>query len=121
MKRSVLLAVAALFYASPVLAAPQCMEMRFLDARGVVLPVNPPLIGIMVGDAPLFEGSPPQYSKLEAGRLLPCPEQLVASVRKTFEDSCTSDEKRKATAITNKADISLVNKRCADLSNTLLK
>jgi hypothetical protein len=121
MKRSVLLAAAALLYASPVLAAPQCMEMRFLDAAGVVMPVNPPLIGIMIGDGPLFEGLPPQYSKLETGRLLPCPEALLASVRKTFEDFCTSDEKRAVAAASNNTDVSHVNKRCTDMTNALMK
>src|SRR5687768_3559310 len=55
MNRSGLCAIAAAFIASPALAAPQCFELRFLDANKVVVPVNPPLVGILVGDRPLFE------------------------------------------------------------------
>jgi hypothetical protein len=116
-------AVAALFaaVASPALAAPQCVEMRFFDAKGVILPVNPPIVGIMIGDGPLFEGSPPQFSKFEPGRFLPCPDALLASTRKAFQDFCTSDQRRKQAAEANGVDISVISKRCTDLNATLTK
>jgi len=114
-------AFAAAMSAAPARAAPQCVEMRFLDAKGVIIPVTPPLIGIMIGEAPLFEGLPPAFASATAGRLLPCPEALVASAQKVFDDSCTSDERRQKAAAANKADISVVNKRCADLTMTLAK
>jgi hypothetical protein len=81
--------------------------------------VNPPLIGIMVGDRPLFEGNPPNHEAIEGGRNLPCPEPLLASVRKAFDDFCTSDERRKKAAADNKVDISVINTRCADLTAAL--
>ena len=105
--------------ASPALAAPQCVEMRFLDGNGVLIPVNPPLVGIMVGDAPLYEGVPPQFAKAEPGRILPCPAELVAAARKAFEDFCTSDERRSRAAAQNNVDMSVINTRCGDLSQTL--
>jgi hypothetical protein len=114
-------AFAAVFIASPALAAPQCFELRFLDAKKVVVPVNPPIIGIMVGDRPLFEGNPPDHEFMEDGRHLPCPEPLLASVRKAFDDFCTSDERRKKAATDNKVDMSVINSRCGDLTAALDK
>lgn len=112
---------AAALGAAPALAAPQCVEMRFLDSKGVVVPVTPPLIGIMIGDTPLFEGLPPVAASVTSGRILQCPEALIASTQKVFEESCTSDERRQKAAAANSADISLINKRCADLTLTLAK
>lgn len=122
MRKLALIAFAAAGLAAPaVSAAPQCVEMRFLDAKGVVLPVNPPLIGIMIGSAPLFEGSPPPFAKVEPGRFVGCPQALIDSARKAFVDSCTSDERRNTAARTNSVDISVVNQRCADLNDTLTR
>lgn len=109
--------------AAPVLiqasSGGQCVEMRFLDEKGVVIPVDPPLVGIMVGDSPLFEGRPPPFAKSEAGRFLSCPPELLASVRKSFIDLCSSEERRNKSAADNAVDIALVNKRCGDLSAAL--
>lgn len=109
----------AAFVADPVLAAPQCVEMRLTDAQGVLVPVNPPLVGLMIGDTPLFEGSPPPYANAEAGRFVPCPEALLASAREAFDDLCTSEERRKKSAAANGVELSVVNKRCGDLNATL--
>ncbi len=125
MKRLGLSAIAAAFsaafIASPALAAPQCFELRFLDANKVVVPVNPPLVGIMIGDRPLFEGNPPNHEFMEDGSRVPCPEALLASVRKAFDDFCTTDDRRKKAAAANKVDMSVINTRCSDLTATLTK
>lgn len=121
MKRLGLCVAAALLSASPAFAAPQCVEMRFLDDKGVLLPVNPPLIGIMLGDRPLFEGSPPRYTKVEKGRFVPCPEALIASTQKVFNESCLTEDRRKEAAAKNGADISLINQRCTDMAAALAK
>ena len=114
-------AFAAALSATPARAAPQCVEMRFLDAKGVVVPVTPPLIGIMIGDTPLFEGLPPVAASATSGRILPCPDALVASTQKVFNESCTSDERRQKAAAANRADMATINRRCADLTKTLAK
>ncbi|MGE3333757.1 MAG: hypothetical protein AB7I36_08945 [Rhodospirillaceae bacterium] len=112
-------AAAVLLSASQAFAAPQCTEMRFLDETGVLLPVNPPLIGIFLGDRPLFEGSPPRFAKSEAGRRVPCPAELVASAQKVFKDSCLTEVSRNLAATQNKVDISVVNQRCAEMGASL--
>ncbi|MCA0201758.1 MAG: hypothetical protein LCH56_13135 [Proteobacteria bacterium] len=122
MKRLSLCAAAAfLLSASQAVAAPQCTEMRFLDQKGVLLPVNPPLIGIFLGDRPLFEGLPPAHAKSEAGRMVPCPEALVASAQKVFNDSCLTESSRQLAATQNKVDVSLVNQRCGEMAKSLVK
>jgi hypothetical protein len=112
--------VAAILSASQAVAAPQCTEMRFLDEKGVLVPANPPLIGIFLGDRPYFEGVPPS-AKSEPGRMVPCPAELIASAQKVFNDSCLTEERRKLAATQNRADISLVNQRCADMGKSLAK
>lgn len=118
MKRLGLYAAAAALFAHPALAA-QCHELRFLDAKGVLIPVQPPLVGIMIGNGPLFEGSPPSHERLETGRILPCPDVLLASVRKAFDDFCTSDDRRKKAATDNRVDMSVINTRCGDMTAAL--
>ncbi len=120
MMRLALCAAAAVLSASQAFAAPQCTEMRFLDDKGVLLPVNPPLIGIFLGDRPLFEGVPPS-GRSEPGRMVPCPAELVASAQKVFNDSCLTEERRKQAATQNRADISLVNQRCGEMAKSLAK
>lgn len=97
----------------------RCVEMRFFDEKGVIIPVDPPLVGVMVGDGPLFEGKPPAFAKAEGGRFVPCPEELLASVRKSFDDLCSSEERRKQSAADAGVELALVNKRCGDLSAAL--
>lgn len=122
MKRLGLCAAAAvLLSASQAFAAPQCTEMRFLDQKGVLVPVNPPLIGIFLGDRPLFEGSPPAHVKSEAGRLVPCPETLIASAQKVFNDSCLTENSRQLAATQNNVDVALVNQRCGEMAKSLAK
>lgn len=119
MKTLGLAGLALVLSAPTAAAAPQCFEMRFLDEAGVLIPVNPPLVGIMIGTRPLFEGLPPAAARTERGNPTPCPEALIASARKVFETSCTSEEGRRRAAAANNADMARVNKRCGDLAATL--
>jgi hypothetical protein len=109
------------FEPTTTVAGGRCVEMRFFDEKDVVIPVDPPLVGIMIGEGPLFEGSPPPFARTEAGRFMQCPQALLASVRKSFDDLCSSDERRKKTAADNGVDMATVNKRCGDLSAALAK
>jgi hypothetical protein len=121
MKRLGLYTVAATLFAPSAFAA-QCYELRFLDAKGVLVPVNPPLVGMVIGEGlPLFEGTPPAHEQIESGRMLPCPDALLASARKAFDDFCTSDDRRKKAAAANSVDMSVINTRCADLTAALAK
>ncbi|MGE3474695.1 MAG: hypothetical protein AB7H70_02690 [Rhodospirillaceae bacterium] len=113
-------AAAAVLSASQAAAAPQCTEMRFLDDKGVLVPANPPLIGIFLGDRPLFEGVPPS-PRSEPGRMVPCPAELVASAQKVFNDSCLTEDRRKTAASQNRVDASVVNQRCAEMAASLAK
>lgn len=119
MTRTGLYAIAALCAASPALAAPQCVEMQFFDSGGLIIPVNPPMVGLMIGETPLYEGVPPQHARTESGRFVPCPQALVASAQQAFTDFCTSDERRKKAAAANNAEMSVINKRCGDLTAAL--
>jgi hypothetical protein len=102
-------------------AGGRCVEMRFLDDKGIIVPVSPPITGIVIGGTPLFEGSPPPFAEMEAGRIVPCPQALIESVRKTFDDFCTSGDRRKKTAAENGVDMDTVNRRCADMSAALAR
>lgn len=115
-----ILSVPAILSASQAFAAAQCFEMRFLDEKGVLIPVNPPLVGIFVGDHPLFEGVPASNT-WEPGRPTSCPPALVASVQKVFNESCLTEDSRKKAAEKNRADLSVIEKRCADAAKTLAK
>jgi hypothetical protein len=115
-----ILSVSALLSAPQASAAPQCVEMRFLDEKGVLLPVNPPLIGILLGERPLFEGVPAS-NRWEPGRPTSCPPALIASVQKTFNESCLTEQSRAKAAAQNRADMSVVEKGCADMAKSLAK
>lgn len=115
-----ILSASAFLSAPEAIAAPQCVEMRFLDEKGVLLPVNPPLIGIFLGDRPLFEGMPPS-NRSEPGRHVPCPDVLVANAQKVFNESCLTEDSRNTAAAQNRVDVSVVNQRCADMAKSLAK
>jgi hypothetical protein len=100
-------------------AEPHCVVMKFFDAQGIAIPTPQPVIGIMVGGTPQIEGSIPLAASRQPGAEIPCPDALVDTVQKVFDDSCLSEQRRNQAAANNRAPRSLIDKRCGDMAATL--
>ena len=114
----ILPACVASLIAGPAVAA-QCVLMSLFDQNGGVVPTEKPVVGLVVGDNPIIEGAlPVHYSRKPIGSA-PCPAALVENTRTLFNESCTSEDRRKRAAGDNKAELSVINKGCADMAKAL--
>lgn len=106
--------------AAPVFAAePRCNVMQFFDGKGALLATPAPVIGMMVGDKPVYEFSMPSASSVRPGAEAVCPQALIDGVRSTFENACMSDQRRKQAATDHKVDSKVIDKGCSDMMRAL--
>lgn len=112
--------LSALAGAVPALAAePRCNVMQFYDAQNALLPTPSPIIGMMVGDRPVYEPSVPGTAAIRPGAEAACPPKLVEGVRSTFENACMSEQRRKQAAADHKVDIKEISRGCTDMMRAL--
>ena len=100
-------------------AAAQCVTVILLDKDGVALPTAAPVIGIMVGGRPAIEAIVPAHASLQAGASVSCTTEILKQTRDTFDEACTSEDRRAKAAIANKVDRNIINKGCTDLAAAL--
>ncbi len=106
--------------AAPALAAePRCNVMQFYDAKNALLPTPAPIIGMMVGDRPVYEASVPGASSIRPGAEAACPPKLIDGVRSTFESACMSEQRRKQAATDHQVDGKAIAKGCSDMMKAL--
>ena len=110
---------AALANSAPAAAEPRCAVLQFLDAKGVVIATAAPIVGMLVGDKPVYEGSVPVAASIKPGAEAPCPAVLVAGVRSTFEAACVSEQRRNQAATDHKVDRKVIDKGCTDIIKSL--
>lgn len=110
---------AALAYSAPAAAEPRCAVLQFLDAKGVVIATPAPIIGMLVGDKPVYDGTVPVAASVKPGAETACPPALVAGVRSTFEAACVSEQRRTQAATDHKVDRKVIDKGCTDMMKSL--
>lgn len=104
----------------PVLAAePRCNVMQFFDAQGALVPTAAPVVGMMVGERPVYDPSVTGAASIRPGAEVSCPPSLVDGIRSTFEKTCTSDQRRRQAASEHKVDTKAIDKGCADMRQAL--
>ena len=113
-----LLACAILGLAAPARAA-QCVTMIFLDQYGAVIQTPQPVVGLLLGGEPILGGTAPPYFTKKTGAPAPCQRQLLDRVLELFNNSCPTEERRNQAAKDNKADLSVINKGCANMAEAL--
>jgi hypothetical protein len=104
--------------AKPAEAA-QCVTMIFFDQYGAVIPTPQPVVAIMLGGQPALNGAGPPYFSKKVGQPVPCPEKVVETIQKLFDESCSSEQRRTAAARDNKVPIANIDKGCANMMETL--
>lgn len=110
----------ALMCAAPAFAAePRCNIMQFYDAKNALMPTPAPIIGIMVGDRPVYEQSVPGAAAARPGAEAACPSGLIDGVRATFENACLSNQRRQQAATNHQVDSKVVDKGCSDMMKAL--
>ena len=110
---------AVLAYSAPAAAEPRCAVLQFLDAKGVAISTPAPIIGMLVGDKPVYDGSVPVAASVKPGAETACPPALVAGVRSTFEAACVSEQRRNQAATEHKVDRKTIDKGCTDIMKAL--
>lgn len=100
-------------------AEPRCNVMQFFDAKGALMPTTAPVIGMMVGDRPVYDPPMPSASSVRPGAEAACPPSLVDGVRSTFENACMSDQRRRQAATEHKVDGKAIDKGCSDMMKAL--
>lgn len=100
-------------------AEPKCVVMQFLDAKGVMIATPAPIVGMLVGDRPVYEGSVPVAASIKPGAEATCPANLVDGVRSTFESACVSEQRRKQAAADHKVERTVIDKGCTDMMKAL--
>ncbi len=115
-----LVILSALVGAMPAFAAePRCNVIQFYDAKNALMPMPVPVIGLMVGDRPVYEQSVPGAAAARPGAEASCPPKLIDGVRATFENACLSDQRRKQAATNHQVDSKIVDKGCTDMMKAL--
>jgi|GEM_PF-1998488 hypothetical protein len=96
--------------------AAECVQATLKDLNGLSIATERPLIGFLMPDGvPLVDYGIPAGSKVESGLSVPCSPEVIASVSRILNESCSTDAKRAATAKTNNVAADIVNKRCKDI------
>ena len=116
----VCLACAVLGVIAPArVEAASCVTMVLFDQYGAVVQTPAPVIGFLLGGAPVLDGALPPHFSRKPGLATPCPEDLIEKIRDLFNTSCPSEERRKAAALKNSSKPEDVNKGCANMVETL--
>ena len=116
---AVAVAAVAAVAAVPAVAA-ECKTMIYTDQNGAVVPLEKPIVGLMLAGTPITGPvSVPGAVKREVGATTQCPKELVQKIQDLFDDSCMSEANRAKTRVENKVDAATINQRCADMAEAL--
>ena len=83
--------------------AAQCVLMGYFDQNGAVIQTPAPVIGIMIGGAPVVEEGVPIHYRSQQGPDVPCP----------------SEGRRNQAAIDNKTTVEATNQGCTKMLQAL--
>lgn len=118
---TLLLTALALFSisATPPAESAQCVNVSLLDANGVIVPTDEPIVGMMLGGVPAIQGNFPPHASTTAGTVVPCPQVIVDQVTALFSEICTTADRRAAAAKMYGANMEVITKGCTDMSDAL--
>ncbi len=100
-------------------ASAQCVNVNLHDSAGTIVPTEEPVIGIMLGGAPIIEGEFPVHASTSAGTEVRCPQELIDLVTNLFAETCTTTERRAAAAQAHGVGSEIIQKGCTDMSQAL--
>ena len=97
----------------------QCVNVSFLDADGILVPTEAPIVGIMLGGVPAVEGEVPEHASRTAGTVVPCPQELLDQVSGLFDETCLTADRRANAARLHGSGLDVIKKGCNDMSAAL--
>lgn len=100
-------------------ASAQCVEVAFKNDAGQLIVPPGLVVGMMIGDAPVFNVDLPVHRDIKVVRAAPCSNELAREIQRLYNMSCTSERARKQAAETNDTSIDVILQRCSDLSAAL--
>ena len=116
---TILVAALVMALTSAPAFALHCYELTLKDEKGVVIPVSPPVIGLMLGGNPVIGDGVPPHATLEPAAPADCPLPLVEGIRNLYNASCLSEAARKKAATEGGATVERIKKGCEDMAASL--
>lgn len=111
---------ASLLVAVAILAATNshaaCVRVALIDESGVIIKPDGLVIGIEIGDAPVFTTPLPAHHEQRVVGPVACPREVVDPIKNLFDLSCASEQAMRQAAVTNGQDVAYVLQRCEDLA-----
>jgi len=101
------------------LARSQCVELVLINDAGQPIIPNGLVVGIIVGDAPVFVEELPAHREKRTIGTVKCPEDLTRQVLALYNSSCPTEKARLQSAESNSTSVEVVVRRCAQLKKSL--
>ena len=115
---SIVLAMSVMLSTQGALAS--CVTVALLDEAGLVIKPNGLVVGIKVGDAPVFvQQLPPYATQREVGPAA-CPQEVIRQVRELYNLSCRSEQAMMQVAENNTKRLDAIRQRCTELNTALV-
>ena len=101
-------------------SATTCQKVSLKDINGLPVSVEGPMIGFFMPEShPIMGFTIPGGTQIVRESFVVCPNELITTVKKLFEESCISEKKRSAAATLNNVAEDVVVSRCKDMSDNL--
>ncbi len=97
----------------------KCVQVALLDNAGKVIMPGGLVVGLKVGDTPIFNVPMPVHREQKEIRDMPCPQDLTSAVLDLYNRACTSDTARQQMAVNRDQNVEIIRKRCGELREAL--
>ena len=92
-----------------------CVTVALLDEAGLVIKPNGLVVGIKVGDGPVFVQQLPPYAAQREVGPVSCPRDVIRQVQDLYNLSCRSEQAMMQVAENNTARLAAIRQRCVEL------
>lgn len=101
-------------------AEARCVRVALLDQNGSVVQPNGLVIGIEIGENPVFTQALPEHRNQRVIGAVDCPREVIDPIRNLYTLSCASEQAMRQTSINNSQSVLVVQQRCQELEAALL-
>lgn len=92
-----------------------CVQVALLDDGGQIISPGGLVVGMKVGETPVFNTPIPPHREQKEVREVPCPQDLSREMLDLYNRSCTSERAQQQMSVNNGLPVEAVQKRCVEL------